>query len=231
MYLHTRNEAQICERRMSQTTNGKADLPQLAPLEKYKLVFWETRRLGRRLSSPVLCTTALTLLIRLLLVLTFCQKLCILTIGRSVCSYGIQLGKNVSVVTVQVIFDSSVAVIVYDITNRKSFANTAKWIEDVRAERGDDVVIMLVGNKTDMSDRRQVSVEEAEKRQKKKNWLHRNQCKRRLQCQSTFRKLATRLPGLENATEEINSNNMIDIKLTPVQNDVVKPQDDGGCGC
>ena len=60
--------------------------------------------------------------------------------------------------------DSSVAVIVYDITNRKSFANTAKWIEDVRAERGDDVVIMLVGNKTDMSDRRQVSVEEAEKK-------------------------------------------------------------------
>ena len=29
---------------------------------------------------------------------------------------------------------------------------------------GDDVVIMLVGNKTDMSDRRQVSVEEAEKK-------------------------------------------------------------------
>merc|ERR1711862_1030403 len=56
--------------------------------------------------------------------------------------------------------DSSVAVVVYDITSRASFANTAKWIEDVRAERGSDVVIMLVGNKTDLSDKRTVSVEE-----------------------------------------------------------------------
>ena len=52
--------------------------------------------------------------------------------------------------------DSSVAVVVYDVTNRASFLNTSKWIEDVRNERGDDVVIMLVGNKTDLSDQRQV---------------------------------------------------------------------------
>ncbi len=43
--------------------------------------------------------------------------------------------------------DSSVAVICYDITNRASFLNTGKWTEDVRNERGDDVIIMLVGNK------------------------------------------------------------------------------------
>eukprot|EP00438_Fugacium_kawagutii_P010307 Skav209070 [mRNA] locus=scaffold4519:1489:3321:- [translate_table: standard] len=51
--------------------------------------------------------------------------------------------------------DSSGA-IVYDITNRASFLNTSKWIEarlcfiDVRSERGSDVVIILVGNKTDL---------------------------------------------------------------------------------
>eukprot|EP00929_Paragymnodinium_shiwhaense_P038578 TRINITY_DN20369_c0_g1_i5.p1 TRINITY_DN20369_c0_g1~~TRINITY_DN20369_c0_g1_i5.p1 ORF type:complete len:158 (-),score=12.18 TRINITY_DN20369_c0_g1_i5:186-659(-) len=32
--------------------------------------------------------------------------------------------------------DSSGAIVVYDITNRSSFLNTAKWIEDVRSERG-----------------------------------------------------------------------------------------------
>eukprot|EP00478_Filoreta_tenera_P002767 GABV01002877.1.p1 GENE.GABV01002877.1~~GABV01002877.1.p1 ORF type:complete len:163 (+),score=43.86 GABV01002877.1:34-489(+) len=37
--------------------------------------------------------------------------------------------------------DSSVAVVVYDISNRQSFTNTAKWIEDVRQERGDGVMI------------------------------------------------------------------------------------------
>ena len=52
--------------------------------------------------------------------------------------------------------DSNVAVIVYDITNKNSFHQTSKWIDDVRTERGSEVVIMLVGNKTDLSDKRQV---------------------------------------------------------------------------
>ena len=71
--------------------------------------------------------------------------------------------------------DSSVAVVVFDITSmnyslffcsciihlkcpdRASFLNTSKWIEDVRNERGNDVIIILVGNKTDLSDKRQVT--------------------------------------------------------------------------
>lgn len=40
--------------------------------------------------------------------------------------------------------------------DRASFLNTSKWIEDVRNERGNDVIIVLVGNKTDASERRQV---------------------------------------------------------------------------
>ena len=35
-----------------------------------------------------------------------------------------------------------------------SFHQTSKWIDDVRTERGSDVIIMLVGNKTDLSDKR-----------------------------------------------------------------------------
>ncbi|KAM3266042.1 ras-related protein RABH1b isoform X1 [Capsicum annuum] len=46
--------------------------------------------------------------------------------------------------------DSSVAVIVYDVASRQSFLNTSKWIEEVRTERGSDVIIVLVGNKTDL---------------------------------------------------------------------------------
>lgn len=37
---------------------------------------------------------------------------------------------------------------------RNSFSNTSKWIDDVRAERGTDVIIVLVGNKTDLNDKR-----------------------------------------------------------------------------
>merc|ERR1712146_634949 len=65
--------------------------------------------------------------------------------------------------------DSSGAIVVYDITNRASFFNTSKWIEDVRSERGPDVVIALVGNKTDLADRRQVTVEEGEEKAKENN--------------------------------------------------------------
>lgn len=54
--------------------------------------------------------------------------------------------------------DSSVAVVVYDITNRQSFVNTTKWVDDVRAERGNDVIIVLVGNKTDLSEKRLVEL-------------------------------------------------------------------------
>ena len=34
----------------------------------------------------------------------------------------------------------------------------------MRTERGSDVIIMLVGNKTDLSEKRQVSIEEGERK-------------------------------------------------------------------
>jgi GTPase SAR1 family protein len=36
--------------------------------------------------------------------------------------------------------------------------NTSKWIEEVNTQRGGDVLIFLVGNKTDLVDKRFVSV-------------------------------------------------------------------------
>jgi Ras-related protein Rab-6A len=43
--------------------------------------------------------------------------------------------------------------IVHD-SGRQSFLNTSKWIEEVRTERGSDVIIVLVGNKTDLVEKR-----------------------------------------------------------------------------
>ena len=54
--------------------------------------------------------------------------------------------------------DSSVAVIVYDVANRQSFLNVAKWIDEVKQERGENVVIAIVGNKTDLAAQRKVSL-------------------------------------------------------------------------
>uniref|UniRef100_A0A8D2ARM7 Ras-related protein Rab-6A n=1 Tax=Sciurus vulgaris TaxID=55149 RepID=A0A8D2ARM7_SCIVU len=64
--------------------------------------------------------------------------------------------------------DSAAAVVVYDITNVNSFQQTTNGFEDVRTERGSDV-IMLVGNKTDLADKRPVSIEEGERKAKELN--------------------------------------------------------------
>ncbi|GAB0194812.1 ras-related protein Rab-6A-like [Grus japonensis] len=68
--------------------------------------------------------------------------------------------------------DSTIAVVVYDITNLNSFQQTSKWIDDVRTERGSDVIIMLVGNKTDLADKRQVSIEEGERKAQELNMMY-----------------------------------------------------------
>lgn len=65
--------------------------------------------------------------------------------------------------------DSSVAVIVYDVTNEESFQQTNKWINDVRIERGDNVIVFLVGNKVDLTDLRQVSHQQGEEKAKELN--------------------------------------------------------------
>merc|ERR1712228_462138 len=58
--------------------------------------------------------------------------------------------------------DAAAAVVVYDVTNRNTFESTKKWIEDVRAERGEDAVLALIGNKSDLEDGRQVPPEEGQ---------------------------------------------------------------------
>lgn len=93
--------------------------------------------------------------------------------------------------------DSSVAIIVYDITNRTSFLNTGKWIDDVRTERGADVIMMLVGNKTDLADKRQVSVEEGEAKAREYAIMFiETSAKAGFNIKALFRKVASALPGL-----------------------------------
>lgn len=46
--------------------------------------------------------------------------------------------------------DSAVAIVCYDVTSRDSFNSVEKWIEDARALRDDDVLLILAGNKADM---------------------------------------------------------------------------------
>ncbi len=53
------------------------------------------------------------------------------------------------------------AVVVYDVTRRETFNNIPKWLKEVKDEVG-EIYTIVVGNKTDLKDERQVSREEAE---------------------------------------------------------------------
>lgn len=124
--------------------------------------------------------------------------------------------------------------VVYDVTNRASFLNTSKWVEDVRAERGSDVVICLVGNKTDLgNDKRQVSTEEGEEKANKDGLLFMEcSAKAGYNVKSLFRKLATSLPGSADAANGAGAaaggSNVIDIKLSQAPANLDEAR---GCGC
>ncbi|XP_076024608.1 ras-related protein Rab-6A isoform X1 [Genypterus blacodes] len=124
--------------------------------------------------------------------------------------------------------DSAAAVVVYDITNVNSFQQTTKWIDDVRTERGGDVIIMLVGNKTDLADKRQITTEEGEQRAKEMNVLFiETSAKTGYNVKQLFRRVAAALPGMD-TTQDKSREDMIDVTLVKPPE---TPVSEGGCSC
>ncbi|KAE8715121.1 Ras-related protein Rab-6A [Hibiscus syriacus] len=149
--------------------------------------------------------------------------------------------------------DSSVAVIVYDVASvssflcvfcyliiyfldrlpgRQSFLNTSNWIEEVRAERGSDVIIMLVGNKTDLVDKRQVSVAEGEAKAREINVMFiEASAKAGFNIKVLFRKIAAALPGMKTLSST-KQEDMVDVNLKSSNTNAPQlPQESGGCAC
>uniref|UniRef100_A0A8D8LCK9 Ras-related protein Rab-2A n=1 Tax=Cacopsylla melanoneura TaxID=428564 RepID=A0A8D8LCK9_9HEMI len=54
------------------------------------------------------------------------------------------------------------ALLVYDITRRETFNHLTTWLEDARQHSNSNMVIMLIGNKSDLDARREVKKEEGE---------------------------------------------------------------------
>nr|CAD7403024.1 unnamed protein product [Timema cristinae] len=52
--------------------------------------------------------------------------------------------------------------LVYDITNEKSFENIVKWLRNIDEHANEDVEKMILGNKNDMEDKRVVSKDRGE---------------------------------------------------------------------
>ena len=56
--------------------------------------------------------------------------------------------------------NSACALVVYDISNRDSFDHISTWIEDCKNQSPKTIFMVLVGNKCDLNDKRQVTIEE-----------------------------------------------------------------------
>ena len=111
----------------------------------------------------------------------------------------------------------------------------------MRAERGDDVIIVLVGNKTDLSEKRQVSTEEGEKRAQEANLLFmETSAKAGHQVKALFKKIAHALPGVQDnaegaaagAGETPNAARLVDIRLNTVKlENAPNAAEESSCSC
>lgn len=57
---------------------------------------------------------------------------------------------------------SAGALLVFDVTRRETFVHLTNWLTDCRNQTNPNAVILLIGNKCDLSEQRQVSFEEAQ---------------------------------------------------------------------
>ena len=66
-------------------------------------------------------------------------------------------------IALNIIKDADGIILMYDITNRKSFESIPEWINNIKEAKGDDFALILIGNKIDMEENRVISKEEGQK--------------------------------------------------------------------
>ena len=59
--------------------------------------------------------------------------------------------------------DANIILLVYDISNRDSFTNLSQWLKDLTNVNMEEIILCVVGNKIDLSDKRAINIEEGKK--------------------------------------------------------------------
>lgn len=58
------------------------------------------------------------------------------------------------------------ALLVYDVSKRDTFENINRWINELRMNGDKNLIVIIVGNKSDLTEEREVSTQEGEERAK-----------------------------------------------------------------
>ena len=56
------------------------------------------------------------------------------------------------------------ALIVFDLTSKATFINAEKWLNEIRKTADPNINLILIGNKSDLKDKREIKVEEGEEK-------------------------------------------------------------------
>ena len=62
-------------------------------------------------------------------------------------------------------------ILMYDITKRKTFESITEWVESIKEAKGENFPVVLVGNKCDLKEEREIDKEEGENEAKKNGFL------------------------------------------------------------
>jgi len=118
--------------------------------------------------------------------------------------------------------DSSVVVVLYAIDNKNSFQSVDKWINEVRREREQEVLIVLVGNKHDLNNREVTELEGQEKAQDHQAYFFETSAKTSHNVQALFDLITRELPdGKETSEFEVRKGT---VKMNQLYQTV-----EGGC--
>ena len=84
--------------------------------------------------------------------------------------------------------NSCCAFIVYDITEKDTFSHVEFWLSELKKEAPESILCVLIGNKNDMNDRREVSYEEGKNYAKKHNMMfYETSAKNKINIENIFR--------------------------------------------
>ena len=126
--------------------------------------------------------------------------------------------------------DANIILLVYDIGCKESFVHLPDWIKDLTNINKDEVIFALVGNKKDLEDKREVTVEEGQKVAQENDFIFQEVSAKTgegfsdLFYKNLFEKIRTKFrPGGQQPSTEVN-----DIKLN-LEDDKKKTQNKRIC--
>jgi small GTP-binding protein len=121
---------------------------------------------------------------------------------------------------------SAGAFVIFDLTNHDTFDHISRWLQDVREVARSDVVTVLLGNKVDLTEKRQVARDEAERLAQANKMLYFETSAK------TGEQLTEAINGIVAVIEKYVADGVYDLTPNPGPQQFLEPEPEkSSCGC